>query len=157
MEAASSGDDAVLMSAVAEDQNLAVAWSSQDDKNLLRALHDLNFPTWHLIADLIFKSSKTAIACRERVTQLKRSQPESIPAQDVLYWTKLEDTSLISLARDDTVTTWNEVADNFVDPLKNTEKCLERYNFLAEKINTNISQVKNYTINNKGFYLLLFN
>jgi hypothetical protein len=55
------------------------------------------------------------------------------------------------------VTTWNEVADKFVDPLKNTEKCLDRYNFLAEKINTNISQVKNYTINNKGFYLLLLN
>jgi NADPH-dependent ferric siderophore reductase len=87
MEAASSGDDAVLMLSVAEDQNLAVAWSSRDDKNLLRALHDLNFPTWHLI---IFDSSKTAIACRERVTQLKRSQPESIPA--LIYWTKLENT-----------------------------------------------------------------
>jgi hypothetical protein len=157
MEAASSGEDAVLISSVAEEQDVDVAWSSHDDKCLLRALRDLKFPTWHLIADLLFDSSKTAIACRERMMLLERSQPESIPDHDVLYWTKTEDSCLISLARDDTKTTWNEIADEFVDPLKNTEKCLDRYNFLAEKINNNISQVENITNNNKGFYLLLFN
>jgi hypothetical protein len=138
-----AGDEEIVLASSQKEQS-TTGWTSDEDKALLRLLHDHRFPTWLSIAQQ-FENTRTIIACQERHIFLQHSQPESLPKYDVLYWTEHEDRYLLLFSRDDSLTTWNLVADQFIDPLKTAQICCDRYKFVEEKVVRNAE----FYINNK--------
>jgi hypothetical protein len=124
-----------------ETESAVVTWTVEDDKNFISLLNTATLPTWNCLAKSFSDPLKSKLACMERYLVLERSQPDSLNMSNntILYWSKYDDTALLQLARE--LETYNEIADEFIDPMKTFQKCKDRHIFLAKKIENTLQQL----------------